>query len=114
MNMHHLGIETQRLDESIEFYKKFGFEVESIMELLGEKLVFLKLGVFQLELVLVEESLKLSNNKHIAFEVEDLDVFLEEHAELNVSEGPYQLDNGWKNVFILGPSGESIELLQTH
>lgn len=112
MNIHHLGVETDRLVESVEFYEKLGFEVELEMELLGERLIFLKLGTFRVELVLVEESLKLTSNKHVAFEVENLDAFLERHSDLNISEGPFQFENGWKTVFIVGPNGENIELLQ--
>lgn len=112
MNVHHFGIETNRLDQSIQFYEKMGFEVESEIELLGEKLVFLKLQSFRIELALVEESLKLTSNKHIAFEIDDLDVYLDEHSDLEISEGPYTFENGWKTVFIAGPNREIIELIQ--
>ncbi|MCF6138420.1 VOC family protein [Pseudalkalibacillus berkeleyi] len=112
MNVHHFGIETNQLEQSIQFYKKLGFNVESEMELLGERLVFLKLQSFRVELALVEESLKLTSNKHIAFEIKNLDEFLREHHDLEISEGPYTFENGWKTVFIAGPNREIIELIQ--
>ncbi|WP_261130621.1 VOC family protein [Bacillus sp. Marseille-Q3570] len=114
MTFHHVAIETNRMERAVRFYEKLGFKYESEIELLGEKIIFLQLNGFRLELVLVDESLKLTSNKHIAFEVENLDAMLEKNPEFTLYEGPYSFENGWKSAFILGPSGEIIELLQTN
>ncbi|WP_408007353.1 VOC family protein [Pseudalkalibacillus sp. A8] len=113
MIFHHVAIETNRLERAVQFYEKLGFLYDSEIELLGEKIIFMKLKGFRLELVLVAENLKLTTNKHIAFEVENLEEMLDCHPEFTLYEGPYTFENGWQSAFIMGPSGEVIELLQT-
>ncbi len=113
MTFHHVAIETNRLERAVQFYEKLGFRFESEIELLGEKIIFMTLDGFRLELVLVEDNVKLTPNKHIAFEVENLDEMLKRHHEFILYEGPYAFENGWQSAFIMGPSGEVIELLQT-
>ncbi|WLD92535.1 VOC family protein [Alkalihalobacillus sp. AL-G] len=114
MKLHHLGIETNSLERSISFYKQFGFKVESKLELMGETIVFLQLEEFRLELVQADSLIDQATSIHFALEVKDVDEVLSNWRDhLIIHEGPYNLENGWKTVFITGPSGEGIELLQT-
>ncbi|WP_257351224.1 VOC family protein [Pseudalkalibacillus decolorationis] len=115
MKFHHLGIETTDLERSISFFKRFGFQVEQKVTLMGESLVFLTLDDFRLELTQVESLGESTSTIHFALEVKDLEQSLEKLGEdIVVNEGPYNLENGWKTVFIIGPNGENIELLQVN
>lgn len=112
MNVHHIGIETKDIEKSRRFYEQLGFQMKDRMVLMGEELLFLTLGDFTLELI-AQETEKEAGNTHLCLEVTDL----KEHAEIvensTTIEGPYLLENGWNTLFIKGPSGEIVELVQT-
>lgn len=115
MHFHHFALEVSQLDRSIQFYRHFiGFQVELQTEMLGEQIAFLTLENMRLELIQVEERTTISHNVHLAFEVQNmLEVTQLCHEEnVIIIEGPYQFENGWESVFILGPDEELIELIK--
>lgn len=115
MHFHHFAIEVSQLDRSIQFYQQFiGFQVELQTELLGEQITFLTLENMRLELIQVEERTTISHNVHLAFEVQNMSEVIQLCNQVNVTivEGPYQFENGWESLFILGPDKELIELIR--
>jgi len=115
---HHIAIETADLGRSLGFYQRvLGFGVERSMTLPGEWIVFLRLGDARVELVYAEDEPSErewgSTNVHIAFEVDSIDALLERLAayHIPIEEGPIELDNGWRSLFIEGPDMEKIEFL---
>nr|WP_232345697.1 VOC family protein [Paenactinomyces guangxiensis] len=113
--MHHVGIEVRNLQRSIQFYRKwFGFLVERTEILGGERLAFLKLNDFRIELV--EDYPRSSGFSivHLAFQVKDLKKTIEEMKKqgLKITEPVAHLENGWRNAFIQGPDQEEIELIE--
>ncbi|WP_349408277.1 VOC family protein [Pseudalkalibacillus sp. SCS-8] len=112
MQIHHIGIETNCLEQSITFYERLGFKVTDEMELLGEMLVFLTIGDLCIELVAVDKDLTQSSNMHIALQVGNLEEFIQQNDDIVVEEGPFLLENGWRTAFVHAPSGEQIELIQ--
>lgn len=110
MDSHHIGLEVENLEEAISFYKNLlGFEVEDRFSFMGEKIAFLTLKAFRIELI--ENQLE-RKSTHICFEVTDLHDIMNDFPAMEILEGPYSLQNGWKTVFYEGPNKEQIEFLQ--
>ncbi|MEH7307014.1 VOC family protein [Neobacillus drentensis] len=108
MWFHHYGIEVTNLEESVAFYKKhLGLEEERRIFFMGEEIVFLAAGDFRLELISSP-----CEGTHLCFEVNDLNVAINQFDANRKIEGPYKLDNGWKTIFFEGPNNEVIEFLQ--
>ncbi|WP_053366625.1 VOC family protein [Bacillus sp. FJAT-27245] len=113
---HHCAIETNRLEEVEGFYKNIlGFRVEDTIDFQGNKLIFLTLGGFRLELVQSDGPPRGDSIIHLCFEAGALDSMIKkiEHAGLEKAEGPYTLENGWRTVFYKGLAGETLEFLAT-
>ncbi|MDP5275357.1 VOC family protein [Chengkuizengella axinellae] len=116
-NIHHVAIEVSDLRRSVEFYKTLGFTVEKSIDFQGEEVVFLVREHLRLELYEVEGALnKSSNDKqmHLAFEVESWSGILDWITEnkLIITEGPFNLENGWRTIFVKGYDGEILEFMQ--
>jgi len=111
MRFHHYALEVNNVEESVAFYKKYlGLQEESRMFFMGEKIVFLTLGEFRLELISGQQ--QYDKTTHICFEVGDLDEVISRFDDRRKIEGPYKLKNGWQTVFYEGPDQEIIEFLQ--
>lgn len=114
MKVHHVGIETLDIERSKQFYQQLGFQLSARVSLMGEKIMFLTLGDFTLELN--EQKTETVANPHLCLEVPDiamLNALLIQKGTPNI-EGPFLLENGWKTLFFDGPFGETIEFLQTN
>ncbi|MCU6710001.1 VOC family protein [Paenibacillus sp. J5C_2022] len=123
LGIHHIGIETDNMEQSRHFYEKLlGFRLERRLTWRDEQLVFLKQGDVLLELVGKVQSVELSFHSaprtsaamHLALEVEDVIKLVEQLHEqgIPVIDGPHELQNGWIIAFIEGPSGELIECIE--
>ncbi|WP_409293153.1 VOC family protein [Peribacillus sp. SCS-37] len=117
MDFHHIGIETSSLDESLSFYQDIlQFTVKQRLNLGGEELVFISDGRLMLELIKVGEvSRKEAGCLHLCFRTKNLKK-LKERLKSRGMQDSFELncyENGWKSLFIKGPSGEEIEFL-TH
>ncbi|MCP8969615.1 VOC family protein [Ectobacillus ponti] len=105
MRLHHIGVETANLQASLDFYIRLGFTLVDRVRFLDQDIPFLQLGSCTIELLEVEST---ASEQHLCFEVEDLQAI----RGAKIIEGPYTLQNGWKTLFLEGPGGEIIELLQ--
>lgn len=112
MKIHHIGIETNDIEKSRQFYEQLGFQMKDRLVLLGEELYFLTLGNFTLELI-VQKTETAAANPHLCLEVTDLKEQAVAVQNGTVLEGPFSFENGWKTLFVEGPSGEMVELVQT-
>ena len=117
MNLHHIGINVRSLEDSKLFYQTyFGFREELYLEWGGEAILFLVKDTLRLELIhdsVMEEEHSLK--AHFALEVENLGEWIDflNEQEIMPTEGPFDIDNGWRVVFFSGPDGEVIELVET-
>ncbi|WP_409299035.1 VOC family protein [Peribacillus sp. SCS-26] len=117
MEFHHIGIETPRLDESLSFYKDIlKFTEKQRLNLDGEELVFISDGRLMIELIKVREiRRKKAGCLHLCFRLNSLKELMERLKSRGMKDS-YEInvyDNGWKSLFMEGPSGEEIEFL-TH
>lgn len=115
MRFHHLGLEVSDMDATIAFYNKYaGFVVGNRIRFMGEELVFLELGDMHLEIISSKQGKSKVENAHICFEVANIEEVITHFQQdgRKPEEGPYQLENGWRTVFFLGPDQELIEFLQ--
>ncbi|WP_059170569.1 VOC family protein [Bacillus sp. FJAT-27445] len=111
---HHYAIETSNLAKVLHFYQTvLGFHTEETFYFQGNKIVFLTLGSFRIELAESDEESNGDGPVHLCFETDGLDNIMEEldQADLTRVEGPYKLENGWRTVFYTGPAGELLEFL---
>ncbi len=125
LGIHHIAIQTTDMDRSIHFYTNIlGAELISRNPFKKREMAWLKVGNISLELFSArrDETLNIWNDfipgpVHIAFLVEDLDVFLahvkEQGATLHPSHPepftPPVLGAG-RMVYLLGPDGEEVEI----
>lgn len=119
-SFHHVGLYVTDLDRSIHFYcDTFGFEFEEKLIMFDEEIAFLKLGQMLLELI---QPLQTTTKKHHTLQQQHLALavnrksqrFVEiiNNSNIEVDDGPYHLQNGWTILFLLGPDGECIEIVQ--
>jgi lactoylglutathione lyase len=116
LRFHHMALETPNLRQSISFYSElFGFKLQRSVRLGEENIAFLTLDGFTLELIEVQEAEPPGSSVHFAVEADDFEAWTEKLASAGVpvTEGPLRFENGWKSIFIQGPSGELLELLNT-
>lgn len=126
----HIGIHTEDLTNSMDFYTEtLGFDYMDIREVPVPggvtKLGFVNAGNLVIELVQPADTSGIKNRKlgpvdHIAIEVDDIDLVIDNLKDKNVAfntpekrDNPY-LFNGISNIFFKGPNGESLELFQYH
>lgn len=113
--IHHYAVEVANPVEVCQFYREIlGFEIEPRVDMEGEKLIFLKLGEFRLEIFQNGLSQSISNHVHLCFQTISLQESMKKFADagLKVDEGPYFLKNGWKSVFYKGLANEVIEIIE--
>ncbi|NLL41762.1 MAG: VOC family protein [Firmicutes bacterium] len=121
----HIGIHTDNLEESIEFYRDvLGFAVDHIAEIRGGavKLGFLVQGSCVIELIHnpgqeVAAGRQAGIIDHIALGVKDIGQLVKRLEAKGVTyetkePGNVDLKNGAKNIFFHGPSGERLEFFE--
>lgn len=117
--LQHIGIPTDNMEVTIDFYKKIGFEIayETINE--GDRVVFLQLKDLILETYEVSSPKKERGAiDHIAFDVYDIAAAYDKinNLGLNTLNDVIHFLPFWKNGVrffnIVGPNGETVEFCQ--
>lgn len=116
----HVGIVAKDMDASVDFYTKvLGCEVHNRHKDENVEFTLLKAGSQEIELLKFSEDNKERKEgiiSHIAFGVEDIEKEIARLKELGINletDKPRDVGNGMKIFFFRGPSGESIEFVQT-
>lgn len=117
----HVGIPTNDIEETIQFYEKLGFEIalDTINEETNEKVAFLKLGSLVIE-TYESKAVKMETGAvdHVALDVKDIEKVYElvNQAGLNTTADTVHFlpfwENGVKFFTIEGPNKEKIEFSQ--
>lgn len=115
--LNHLGLPTENIEKTIEFYGKIGFSVAWRTE--DGKVAFLKMGDLVIETYEREETAgKPSAWDHVCIGVENVeDAFATAKAEgYDIIDADIRFlpfwGNGVRFFNVLGPSGETVEFLQ--
>lgn len=122
----HVGLNCRDQQRTEDFYVRwFGFRRARVVEADGVRVVFLRGGDVYLELFAANGTAIAPAGdgpqlpgvaRHLAFQVDDLDVFLTElDDDVPVSLGPLAFDEfiaGWKTVWLTDPDGVVIEVSQ--
>ncbi len=117
----HIGIPTNDIEKTIEFYKKLGFEtaLQTINEEAGEKVAFLKLKTLVIE-TYENKQAKLANGAidHVAIDVKNIEEvyhYIEENQMNTTNDEIHFLpfwENGVRFFTIEGPNKEKVEFSQ--
>ena len=117
----HVGIPTNDIEATIEFYGKLGFEValQTVNEEANEKVAFLKLNNLVIE-TYGNKAAKMESGAidHVAIDVKDIEKVYEliNHAGLNTTRDTIHFlpfwENGVRFFTIEGPNKEKIEFSQ--
>ncbi len=123
----HIGLTCKDPLAQERFYcKYFGFRRARIIPLGDDQIVFIKSGIFYMELFKAKEASPLADPKddgypwsglrHLAFEVESVDAKLQElGSAVKLMLGPADFSDfipGWKGAWVADPEGNIIELNQ--
>ena len=117
----HIGLPTNDLKKTIEFYKSLGFEVilETYNEKAKEKVAFLQIQNYCIEsFENGQEVMADGAYQHVALDVRDIEEMYKKICENGyevITDGIEQLpfwDNGVKFFMIKGPNEERIEFCQ--
>jgi methylmalonyl-CoA/ethylmalonyl-CoA epimerase len=127
---HHFGMSVSDLDGAIDWFATIlGFELdrkEDFLKPQGVDIAFIKNGDFSIELFQHDRAQPASpersapnldiqtvGNKHMCFEVSDMDAVLERVRanDVTIALGPFEAP-GSVAAFILGPDGALVEILQ--
>lgn len=117
----HIGIPTNDIEKSIEFYQRLGFEVayKTINKASNEKVAFLKMKNLMIETYENGNAeMKLGSIDHIALDVTNID-----HVYQEIKSAGYTMlddavqylpfwENGVKFFTIVGPNEEKIEFAE--
>ena len=117
----HIGIPTNDIEKTIEFYKNLGFEIafQTINEEADEKVAFLKLKTLVIE-TYENKQAKLTNGSidHVAIDVKDIEEVYQyiEEKQMNTTKDEIHFlpfwENGVRFFTIEGPNKEKIEFSQ--
>ena len=117
----HIGIPTNDIEKTIEFYKKLGFEtaLQTINEEAGEKVAFLKLKTLVIE-TYENKQAKLTNGAidHVAIDVKNIEEvyhYIEENQMNTTNDEIHFLpfwEKGVRFFTIEGPNKEKVEFSQ--
>ena len=126
--MDHIGILTNDLQRSVEFYTDvLGFSISAKMEMDGLTIIFVEKEGSKIELMgyknvprrpeniqLEMGDNSLSINDHITFSVDDMEATVDELRKKNVTfdMDPIQLEGGIKMASFKDPNGLLIELVE--
>ena len=117
----HIGLPTNDLKKTIEFYKSLGFEVilETYNEKAKEKVAFLQIQNYCIESSENGQAVMADGAyQHVALDVRDIEEMYKKICENGyevITDGIEQLpfwDNGVKFFMIKGPNEERIEFCQ--
>ena len=117
----HIGIPTNDIENTIEFYQKLGFEIafRTVNEEANEKVVFLKLHTLVIETYENKAAVMQSGAiDHIAIDVKDIEKVyaMINQAGLNSTQDTVHFlpfwENGVKFFTIEGPNKETVEFNQ--
>ena len=117
----HIGIPTNDIDKTVDFYHKLGFETafETVNEEADEKVVFLKLGTLVVETYENHAAvLRVGAIDHVALDVKDIEEIYQyiNQAGLNTTQDSIHFlpfwENGVKFFTIEGPNKEKVEFSQ--
>lgn len=117
----HIGLPTNDLKKTIEFYKSLGFEVilETYNEKAKEKVAFLQIQNYSIESFENGQAVMADGAyQHVALDVKDIEEMYKKICENGyevITDGIEQLpfwDNGVKFFMIKGPNEERIEFCQ--
>lgn len=115
----HLGLPTNDIEKTIEFYKMLGFEIVYQTVNGSEKVAFLRLGNLTIETYENKQAaLKHGAWDHVALDVKDVEAAFEAAKEngLDIIEDVIQFlpfwDNGVKFFNVIGPNNEKVEFSQ--
>lgn len=117
----HIGIPTNDIEKTIEFYQKLGFEIafQTVNEEANEKVVFLKLHTLVIETYENKAAVMQSGAiDHIAIDVKDIEKVyaMINQAGLNSTQDTVHFlpfwENGVKFFTIEGPNKEKVEFSQ--
>lgn len=119
--LQHIGIPTNDIEATIQFYEKLGFEValRTVNEEAGEPVAFLKLHSLVIE-TYENKAAKMESGAvdHVAIDVKDIEKVYElvNQTGLNTTQDTVHFlpfwDNGVKFFTIEGPNKEKIEFAQ--
>ncbi len=117
----HIGIPTNDIENTIEFYQKLGFEIafQTVNEEANEKVAFLKLHTLVIETYENKAAVMQSGViDHIAIDVKDIEKVyaMINQAGLNSTQDTVHFlpfwENGVKFFTIEGPNKEKVEFSQ--
>lgn len=117
----HIGIPTNDIEKTIEFYQKLGFEIafQTVNEEANEKVAFLKLNTLVIETYENKAAVMRSGAiDHIAIDVKDIEKVyaMINQAGLNSTQDTVHFlpfwENGVKFFTIEGPNKEKVEFSQ--
>ena len=121
----HIGVFVRDIQESLKFYSLLGFKHYSDAEVKKQggamKFAFLRCGTCEIELIQTAEyeARKDGTADHIALKVGNIDAVIKTLKENGVTfeskepdTMPMLFDNGIKNIFLRGPDGERLELVE--
>ena len=117
----HIGIPTNDIENTIEFYQKLGFEIafQTVNEEANEKVAFLKLHTLVIETYENKAAVMQSGAiDHIAIDVKDIEKVyaMINQAGLNSTQDTVHFlpfwENGVKFFTIEGPNKEKVEFSQ--
>jgi methylmalonyl-CoA/ethylmalonyl-CoA epimerase len=127
---HHCGISVPNLEDSIDWYRNIlGFSVEKCLTIdeISARIAFMKHGDFYIELFETKDAAPLPEDrrypdrdiqthgtKHIAFEVEDVQAFVDALKECGVDIAmDVNMMEGKAMAFIRDNAGNLIEIVET-
>jgi catechol 2,3-dioxygenase-like lactoylglutathione lyase family enzyme len=125
---HHGGVSVPDLDEAIDWYGRvLGFELEKrfYIEAAKSHTAFVKKGPLRFEIFQVEgaaplpedrrhppSDVRTHGNKHVAFQISDLDAFLEEVQAKGADVAFVVREDFGRGCFLRDPAGNLIEFVE--
>jgi catechol 2,3-dioxygenase-like lactoylglutathione lyase family enzyme len=125
---HHGGVSVPDLDEAIDWYGRvLGFELEKrfYIEAAKSHTAFVKKGPLRFEIFQVEgaaplpedrrhppSDVRTHGNKHVAFQISDLDAFLEEVQAKGADVAFVVREEFGRGCFLRDPAGNLIEFVE--
>ena len=117
----HVGIPTNDIETTVEFYRRLGFEValQTVNEEANEKVAFLKLNNLVIE-TYENKAAKMESGAidHVAIDVKDIEETYKEVCAMDLNTTNDEIhflpfwDNGVKFFTIKGPNEEKVEFSQ--
>jgi glyoxylase I family protein len=122
----HVALNCRDVSATEKFYQEwFGFQRARSVDLGDSAIVFLRRGDAYLELFGASDGTQVlatadgpkdpGTVRHLAFQTDDLDGFLNRAGDLPVSLGPLSFEDflpGWRSVWFTDPDGVIVEVSQ--